>query len=64
MTPEETTNVGLAIIKAYLNALRPVLPCCSKSVHTRLVRSGGCFGVFFGGDVLDCRGDRRLIVEV
>jgi hypothetical protein len=36
----------------------------AKSVHTRLGHSGSCFCVLVGGDVLDCRGDRRLIVEV
>jgi hypothetical protein len=36
----------------------------SKSVHTRLVHSGGSLGVFLRGDVLDYGSDRRLIIEV
>lgn len=36
----------------------------SKSGHMRLVHSRGHRGLFLRGDVLDCRGDRRLIVEV
>jgi hypothetical protein len=35
-----------------------------KSVHTRLVHSGGNFRVFLGSDVLHRCGDRRLKVEV
>jgi len=36
----------------------------AKSVHTRLVHSGGNFCIFLRSDFLNCCGDRRLIVEV
>jgi hypothetical protein len=35
----------------------------AKSVHTKLVHSGGTFCVFLGSDFLDRCGDRRFIVE-
>jgi hypothetical protein len=36
----------------------------SKSVHKRMVDSGGNFCVFCGGDLLHCYSDSWLIVEV
>jgi hypothetical protein len=36
----------------------------SKSIHMTLVHSRSDFCLFLCGDVLDRRGDRRLIVEV
>ena len=36
----------------------------AKSVHTRLVHSRGDLCLFLCGDVLDRRGDGRLIVEL
>jgi transposase len=35
-----------------------------KSVHRRLVHSCGNLCVFLGGDLLDCCGDGRLMVEL
>jgi hypothetical protein len=42
----------------------PGFASLSKSGCMRLIHSGGHRRSFLGGDVLDCRGDRRLIVKV
>jgi hypothetical protein len=45
-------------------SLDPFVQIWPKSIHMTLVHSGSDFCVFLCGDVLDRRGDRRLIVEV
>src|SRR5215510_4464800 len=44
-----------------IKGLPPFLP---KSVHTRLVHSGGNFAVFRCGDLLDRHSHGRLVIEV